>query len=139
MSLTKQCGKCKEIYPATLEYFYKKINGKYNLRGRCKSCEEEANTDYRKRNPHIYRNSRLKYDYGITLDDYNKMFEEQQGCCKICGRHQINFKRRLAVDHNHKTTEVRGLLCNNCNQRLGYINENPFVLIKTIKYLRGEL
>ena len=61
------------------------------------------------------RNSWLRVHYGITNDDYNQMFVEQEGKCKLCGRHQAEFKYRLGVDHNHQTNEVRGLLCRRCN------------------------
>lgn len=61
----------------------------------------------------------LQKKYGITLEDYNKMFAEQNGCCAMCGRHQSEFKRALAVDHNHITGAVRGLLCMRCNTTLG--------------------
>lgn len=46
----------------------------------------------------------------------NVLFVKQKGCCAICGKHQREFKRRLNVDHNHKTGQVRGLLCYRCNK-----------------------
>jgi len=64
------------------------------------------------------RDYHLKYSYGISLEDYNKILEEQQGCCAICKRHYSNFKRNLDVDHNHRTGFVRGLLCSFCNGRV---------------------
>jgi len=64
------------------------------------------------------------------------MFEEQKGCCVICGRHQTEFKTRLAVDHNHKTGEVRGLLCRPCNAGIGLFNENLSRLENAINYLK---
>ena len=54
--------------------------------------------------------------YGITIADYDRMLEEQGGVCKLCGRPPA--KRRLHVDHNHKTKRVRGLLCFRCNRWL---------------------
>lgn len=62
---------------------------------------------------------RLKNTYGIILDDYNRMFAEQKGCCSICKIHQTELKKRLGVDHNHSTGKVRGLLCDRCNWILG--------------------
>lgn len=64
------------------------------------------------------RDRYLRSKYGITEAKYNKMHEEQDHSCKICKRHQDNFKNRLAVDHDHKTKEVRGLLCFYCNKRV---------------------
>lgn len=61
----------------------------------------------------------LKERYQLTIEDYNKLFQEQQGCCAICGKHQSELKHRLNVDHNHKTGKIRGLLCPKCNTALG--------------------
>ena len=55
--------------------------------------------------------AQLLKKYGLTLRQYDDMFEEQHGCCVICGRHQSEFKQKLAVDHNHTTGKVRALLC----------------------------
>lgn len=68
--------------------------------------------------------SRLKTDYGITPEYWQRMFEEQKGCCKICGKHQTEIKGILHVDHNHKTGDIRGLLCMNCNTKLGWYERN---------------
>jgi hypothetical protein len=54
--------------------------------------------------------------YGISLEIYESILIEQNYCCAICGKHQSNFKKRLAVDHNHETGEIRGLLCTGCNK-----------------------
>lgn len=45
-----------------------------------------------------------------------KLFEKQEGKCGVCYKHESNFKMRLSVDHNHKTGQVRGLLCYRCNK-----------------------
>ena len=65
------------------------------------------------------RRRKLKQKYGLTPEEYNRMFENQSGCCAICKKHQSEFKRRLAVDHDHGTGQVRGLLCGACNVLLG--------------------
>ena len=61
----------------------------------------------------------LKRQYGISIDEYNLMFEVQQGKCAICGKHQTELKGVLVVDHCHETGKIRGLLCNDCNKGLG--------------------
>lgn len=78
----------------------------------------------------------LKKSSGATLEDFNTMFENQQGYCKICGKHQANLKRALNVDHNHKTGKLRGLLCNSCNLGLGMFKDNLILLELAIKYLK---
>lgn len=77
----------------------------------------------------------LKNEYGITLDDYNIMFENQKGCCAICNKHQSQLKRKLHVDHCHDSDKVRGLLCQHCNTALGLIKDDVQALYRAIKYL----
>lgn len=81
------------------------------------------------------RNLSLKKRFGITLDDYNQMRFEQDGCCFICGRHEDEVYQ-LCVDHDHNTNKVRGLLCNNCNSVLGHARDDINVLYKSIAYLK---
>ena len=74
-----------------------------------------------------------KRKYGVTLADYNRMYKEQKGGCKICGRRP---KRRLHVDHDHTTGVVRGLLCSSCNLALGLLSEDSSVVEKVVRYLK---
>lgn len=79
---------------------------------------------------------KLKHKYNLTLEDYDQMFEAQNGVCAICGG--VNKGRRLDVDHNHLTEEIRGLLCNKCNQALGLLRTDKYgisLLQKAIKYI----
>jgi hypothetical protein len=64
------------------------------------------------------KNKRLIAKYGITLDEYNQKLKDQNDSCAFCGKHKDNFKRALHVDHNHKTGQVRGLVCFYCNSQL---------------------
>jgi hypothetical protein len=77
--------------------------------------------------------SRLKKIYNLTLTQYNELKRKQNNCCTICGK---KSKRRLSVDHNHKTGKIRGLLCHKCNAALGFFDEDINVLKNAIKYLR---
>ena len=77
----------------------------------------------------------------MTVDKFNNMYKEQQGCCYICGRHQDEFKFKLAVDHCHETGKIRGLLCHYCNKALGMFDDNVEILQSAILYLekhKGE-
>lgn len=69
------------------------------------------------------RNADLKKKYNITIPDYEKLLEEQNGVCGICKKngHQ---KTKLAVDHCHDTNLVRGLLCLRCNTKLDWYLKN---------------
>lgn len=77
----------------------------------------------------------LRKKYGITFQDYNEILRVQNGVCKVCGRKP--GKRRLHVDHNHKTGKVRGLLCGKCNLGIGYADEDINILKGMIEYLQG--
>jgi hypothetical protein len=76
----------------------------------------------------------LKRTFGISLKDYDKMFDRQGGVCAICGREPV--KQRLCVDHDHVTEEIRGLLCRPCNLILGNACDDVSILNNAIKYLR---
>lgn len=64
------------------------------------------------------REGHLRRTYGLTLADYNKIRKAQGDCCAVCKRHHSVFKVNLAVDHDHKTNEIFGLLCAYCNRRV---------------------
>lgn len=93
----------------------------------------------KKKNPKKYADYEfkrgLRRNYNLTVEQYNKMLEQQKHCCAICGKHASKFKRRLHVDHDHKTGQIRALLCTKCNPTLGYIDESPELLDKIRHYL----
>lgn len=68
--------------------------------------------------PVRYRNIRLK-KFGITEEEYEALLKRQNGVCAICKGPPDTRWKRLAVDHDHVTREVRGLLCMVCNTMLG--------------------
>ena len=80
----------------------------------------------------------LKRFYNITIEEYDEMFNKQEGKCLICGHHQNEFKRRFDVDHNHTTGKIRGLLCGGCNLVIGNAKEDVNVLKNAIEYLNNQ-
>ena len=87
------------------------------------------------------RAHKLKHKYNMTVEDYDYLWEQQNGVCAICGqeetmKHQNGKTTRLSVDHNHKTGKVRGLLCRKCNIVIGNAKDNIDILFKAIQYLR---
>lgn len=88
-----------------------------------------------KNNPEKVLEAHIKMRYGINKQQYNKLFEDQNGCCAICGTHQKDLKRTLCIDHCHVTLKVRGLLCSNCNSILGHSHDNQEILKNAITYL----
>jgi len=90
----------------------------------------------KKNNPEILRNIHLKRKYGITVEDYNKILQEQKECCMGCRKHQSEFIKVLCVDHCHTTGQIRGLLCNNCNRSLGLLGDNISTIENLLNYLK---
>lgn len=83
------------------------------------------------------RNRRLKAEYGITLDEYKVMFDNQDGKCFICL--QESLKKTLSVDHNHATGKVRKLLCVQCNWLIGKLeNSSNEVIDRAVMYSRTD-
>ena len=78
------------------------------------------------------RVSRIR-SYGISVEDYERMFAEQNGACYICG--EAPTTRALDIDQCHKSGKVRGLLCSNHNRALGLLGDDPDLLLKSIEYL----
>ena len=83
------------------------------------------------------RAGHLRRRFGITTEQYDELLFRQEGCCGVCGKHHTSFSTRLAVDHNHKTGELRGLLCNYCNHRLIGRHTEASLLRKMAEYLEG--
>ena len=139
----KVCTKCRLLKPAS--QFHRNRQLVSGLCSQCKSCRKEAY----KSNPHWHENQTrnrtadqkrdalLKTRYGISLQEYKEMANEQNGLCKICGRKPSNDKG-LCVDHCHQTSHVRGLLCPSCNTLLGMAKDNPDILQSSLNYLLGE-
>ena len=83
------------------------------------------------------REKRLKYRYGISNEDYEKMLSAQGGCCAICKKPAAkNSKGVLFVDHDHDTGAARGLLCNKCNNDLHVIEQGVERIQRLAEYLR---
>lgn len=87
-------------------------------------------TDYGKA---LTRGYALKHFYGLSHDQFDRMLQEQGGCCKVCKK----TCSKLCVDHCHATGRVRGLLCKPCNTGIGALYESEEVMLAAIQYLRS--
>lgn len=137
----KTCSKCLIEKPNT--EFYK---GKQTS---CKECDKTRSNKWKNDNKERKKaNDKVWYlrniervrkiglnKYGITAEIYQEMLSAQNGTCKICNRHESEFKRKLCVDHCHKTGQVRALLCSNCNRMLGLAKESIEVLRAAVLFL----
>jgi len=81
----------------------------------------------------------LDKKFGITAEYYMEMLNEQNNVCAICCEPEKSFyknrRKRLAVDHCHKTGNIRGLLCTKCNTALGQFDDNLSLFLSAIEYL----
>jgi len=85
------------------------------------------------------KSNNIERTYGITLKEYEQLYVRQNGVCAICF-HPEPVKNRLflAVDHDHKTGRVRGLLCSKCNVAIGMFEDRVEVLRSAIRYLKDH-
>lgn len=138
----KECLDCNEI--KFIDEFYGGIS--YSVKSYCKPCANiRANASDRNEQGRLRRQKyRLKYRYGISQDEYNDLFQRQGGVCAICEQPETKKSSAggvaaLAVDHDHITGAVRGLLCHACNLILGNAKDDPMLLMKSIQYLQGHI
>jgi hypothetical protein len=109
-------------------------NRVFYIQGRCKTC---WNKHYTERNKQVYdplreRDRQLRKNFGISLEEYTKMYNDQGGVCAICN-HESDTA--LHVDHNHTTNDIRGLLCHKCNHALGQLNEDLEIITNMYEYI----
>ena len=141
----KKCTICKK--QKLLTDFYRSKRNKDGRVGQCKSCRNKAAKEWLKANPwwekHRYQQTKeqnrfkhLLRKYGITKDEYEHLLVQQKGRCAICNEEPKG--RPLAVDHNHATDAVRGLLCGKCNRALGELRDNISLFKRAICYLKRD-
>ena len=136
------CVSCN--YHKPLDEFY---TNSHRHKSRCRPCERIRARKWHKSNRgHIKkkdpnrlkvqkRREQLRYRFNLTIDEYDKMLENQQGKCAICGGGREKQKYKFSVDHCHATGKIRGILCQNCNAGLGLFKDNPQSLTNAITYL----
>lgn len=127
----KACTKC-QVKKALASFALDKRQ-KMGRRPRCKRCESTM-----RRQTGEGRHARCCESYGITAAIYAEMLAKQGGGCAICGN-TCKTGRRLAIDHNHETGQVRGLLCSKCNRGLGMFDDRQDLLRRSVGYLQGGI
>lgn len=141
--MTKCCSKCeKEKDTAEFRKSRAKKGGVY---GRCKECRRAYGAAWYRLNPIKVAAwakcdpvkkaaNRRKTEYGITTKQYEDLLITQKGACAIC-KEPCKTGRRLAVDHDHSSGKIRGLLCSLCNRTLGGFKDSIEKLTAAISYL----
>ena len=139
----RACSSCNETKSAEA-FTRRRTHRPGKLVSECTPCKVNRNRSYRIKNRErvleIERKSKFKQQYGISLEDYVRMLETQNGGCAICAATKpSNRTTYFAVDHCHATGVVRGLLCTKCNRGLGLFNDDTDRMERAVKYLKGDL
>ena len=117
MERLKKCNKCGDDKP--LSEFNKNTSAADGYEYHCRECEKRKKASVR---------------YGVSPNEYDKMFNEQQGHCLICETPMGT----PYIDHCHNSFGVRGMLCNSCNLIIGHANDDVNVLKNAIEYLENR-
>jgi hypothetical protein len=145
---TEKCKITRARWKAENAEKIKQKNAEYRARVGVHPMNDPRTASYRKyRLSDKFRrtslNSHLKRKYGITLEEYMKLFEEQGGVCKICSGTDMRRWRdgriqrvTLFVDHEHSTGRIRGLLCNKCNVGVAMFGDDEEMMLRAAKYLK---
>ena len=112
------CSTCHITKP--IIEFTKDRSSIHGIAGSCKLCQ---------------RKTALKHNHNITQEEYERLLKQQYGVCAICKGPQQRKGINFSVDHDHKTNVIRGLLCDNCNRGIGFLQDNIPNLHTTINYL----
>lgn len=142
----RKCTACEKVKKLSDFYKYPKSR---SARGdgyqrKCKQCILEYNKQLQKTPEYkekIWAN-KITYRYGITYSEYIKLLELQNNRCAICSKTveeaKGRSKKKLVIDHCHKTHKIRGLLCSNCNSALGLLGDNLSILEAAVCYLKNS-
>lgn len=157
------CSNCKDEKP--ISEFHKQRNTTRGYNYSCKDCTKKMLRDryarlsdaekarrfekqkaHRQQNKTRYRGHWLKYNYGLSLSDYENLLVAQNYVCAICGTDDPGQgKSNFCVDHDHACCAgtrscgdcIRGLLCTYCNHGLGSLRDSPTILKSAIAYLES--
>ena len=121
------CKSCQRIYKS----FHTRNYGK---NAQTNKVMQRLQMDRHERNLAAKRRSRMKYMYGITPEQYDKILEEQNYLCALCGC-ELTHDAVPSIDHSHTLNEMRGIVCRKCNLMIGLAEDNPRILYLGIKYL----
>jgi len=139
----KRCPRCNTWLP--LSKFRQRSATKYESWCRCcfnAYVLERYHTDPQKREQKLKNN--LRTMYGISLSEYVTLLEAQGGVCAICKQPEETLdsrtkqRKRLVVDHDHRTGKVRGLLCQSCNSAIGFLEKKLDHLDSIVVYLHAS-
>lgn len=140
-----QCTKCGHFKPVL--DFSSRATASNGVMSQCATCKGLQTKNWSQMNPdkkrENERRARFRQRYGISVEEYLALLDRQNGLCAICGRAERHVYKdgrspALSVDHNHQTGACRGLLCKNCNNAIGLLDDNPELIRRALHYLQGS-
>lgn len=133
-------------YSESQKIYYQKNKDKISKRAKAYyENNKEAIKIYRakwyKENKVKTRVKQMKKKYGLTMEQYLKLLNRQLHCCAICKKlfPTVVFDPDKNIDHDHKTGNVRGILCNKCNMGISLFDDNKIILMSAIDYLNKKV
>lgn len=147
----KTCNdtQCSRINPQSLDQFSRHSGIASKLRGNCISCQSRVKKAYYGKNKAMFQGKVLARTYWPhltwqeALAEYARLSSLQGGTCAICKKaesaldNSTGDPKRLAVDHVHGTSAVRGLLCQACNLAVGMLRDSPELCYAAGEYLKS--
>lgn len=139
MKPCNMCGLVKETFPS--------------YKNRCKDCVNIKRKEWELKNPDRRREYKREWQrkpeqvekrkikhreraYKLSETDYQTMLGEQGHLCKLCENPLIKGYNTIHIDHCHETGRVRGILCQPCNQGIGFLRHDEEILRKAIVYVK---
>mgnify|MGYP000872898381 FL=1 len=152
LAVDKFCPGCDTR--KSLDEFGKRKHARDGYAPRCRPCTNVQRREHRASNLERARevdaasyqrskDKRRSYNlmklYGISIEQYEHMLAQQDGCCYICRKPPSGKANgsKLAVDHDHETDQIRGLLCDHCNKGLGQFRDDPELLRLAAAYVES--
>jgi recombination endonuclease VII len=150
-----RCVLCSEAYSKYMKDYRAKVRLKpitehgthssYFYRGcRCELCAQVPRQVYAAKSEEAKKQTRLKSVFGISLEQYNTMLDQQNGVCAVCKKPESRVDSRtkkinkLAVHHNHITGKVIALCCSQCNIGMGNLRDSYTLLMRAAELMKGE-
>lgn len=144
--LCKECARVRVVvkkasdpdFAAKNKQYYKNYREKPENKVKQYEREKKWKSNNKEKSQISEKKKRLKYKYGITMEDYKNIFHSQGSCCAICGVSNLPTNGAFHLDHDHTTGKIRGILCNKCNHGLGLFMDNTDFLLRAATYLGGN-
>lgn len=128
--ITYWCSRHSEWLPA--DKFSISARRSTGVQSYCKECMK----DYARENRRQTKNTSLSHKFGISIEEYDLLLDAQNFECAICTIDMDDVQKEFAVDHDHATGKIRGLLCERCNHGLGHFKDDIVRLQAAIDYLK---